>query len=143
MVIVQGPVLNVVSRKWSDKMLLSVGSLILAISFIFFTSRVSWLIYAGAAVLALGNGIMWPTLLSLISKESTERFQGVIQGYASSLGSAASIIGLFAGGILYSMIGGAIFLLSFGVILVIFIMTVLVFGVKEILVEREIPDSHG
>ena len=130
MVLVQGPVLSYASKKWADHLLVFFGSLILAASFLCFISLNTYMIYLGAAFLALGNGIMWPSLLSLISKRSGEKFQGTIQGYASSLGSMASIIGLLAGGVLYHQMGANIFILSAVIIFIIFIMC---FNLKKIL----------
>ena len=130
MVLVQGPVLSYASKKWADHLLVFFGSLILAASFLCFISLNTYMIYSGAAFLALGNGIMWPSLLSLISKRSGEKFQGTIQGYASSLGSMASIIGLLAGGVLYHQMGANIFILSAVIIFIIFIMC---FNLKKIL----------
>ena len=122
MVIVQGPVLSYASKKWADHILIFSGSFILAISFLFFISSSIYFVYFGAVFLAVGNGIMWPSLLSLISKSSSEKFQGTIQGYASSLGSVASIIGLLAGGMLYNLMGSKIFIFSAAIIFGIFFM---------------------
>jgi len=99
------------------------GSFILAVSFLFFISETNRMIYAGAALLSIGNGIMWPSLLSLLSKSTPDKFQGTIQGYASSLGSAASIIGLLAGGLLYTQVGAKIFFISAAIIFITFVMT--------------------
>ena len=123
MAMVQGPVLQRVSKIWSDNILVVAGSFILALSFVFYLSEANWSIYTGALLLAIGNGIMWPSLLSLLSKSTSEKIQGRIQGYAGSLGSAASIIGLLAGGILYNQIGAGIFLMSAAIIGVIGLMT--------------------
>jgi MFS family permease len=70
----------------------------------------------------LGFGIILPCLLSLISQSIDKKFQGAIQGYTSSLGSAASIIGLLAGGILYDRIGAGVFVCAAAIIFVIFLM---------------------
>jgi MFS family permease len=86
MVLVQGPVLKWASSRWSDGHLLFLGGVILAASFTFFLSGSKTMLYAGAALLALGNGLMWPSLLSILSKSVEERFQGTIQGFSSSLG---------------------------------------------------------
>ena len=48
---------------------------------------------------ALGNGLMWPSFMSILSRHAGTENQGVIQGVASSFGSIASIIGLILGGI--------------------------------------------
>ena len=123
MVLVQGPVLKRLSKIWADHILVISGSFILSLSFLFFTSEANRMIYAGAALLSVGNGIMWPSLLSLLSKSTSDKFQGTIQGYASSLGSAASIIGLLAGGLLYTQVGAEIFFVSAAIIFITFLMT--------------------
>ena len=66
---------------------------------------------------ALGNGLMWPSFMSILSKRAGTDNQGAIQGVASSFGSLASIIGLIIGGVLYNLIGGSTFLISAGNIL--------------------------
>ena len=48
------------------------GSLALAIGFPFFGSANMTTLYAGTALLALGNGLMWPSMLSVLSS-ATER----------------------------------------------------------------------
>ena len=123
MVIVQGPVLRRLSKKVDDNVLVFSGSLVLALSFLFFTASGMGMIYTGAALLAVGNGIMWPSLLSLISQSIDNKFQGAIQGYTSSLGSAASIIGLLAGGVLYARIGAGVFVVSAAIIFVVFLLS--------------------
>ena len=62
--------------------------------------------------MAVGNGLMWPSVVSLLSKAAGERYQGAIQGVAGSLGAAASILGLILGGLLYGVLEGSVFLLS-------------------------------
>jgi MFS family permease len=130
MVIVQGPVLSLASKKIADPVLVFTGSFILAVSFLCYMFSNIYFVYTGAVLLALGNGIMWPSLLSLISKSSTNKFQGLIQGYASSLGSIASIIGLLVGGLIYTQMGSDIFLFSSVIIFIVFFMC---FKLKKIL----------
>ena len=68
--------------------------------------------------MALGNGLMWPSVVSLLSKAAGERYQGAVQGVAGSLGAAASILGLILGGLLFGVLEGSVFLLSAGTIFV-------------------------
>ncbi len=75
------------------------------------------MIYVGVALVALGNGLMWPSVMSLISKAAGERYQGAVQGFAGSSGAVASILGLILGGLIYGVLQGSIFLVSAGVIL--------------------------
>lgn len=123
MVIAQGPLLSRVSKICSDSILVVVGSCILGTSFLFLLSPTTWMIYVAAALLALGNGLMWSSVLSILSKAAEEKYQGTVQGLASSLGSLASIIGLIIGGILYGIVGAKIFLVSAVIIFIVFFMS--------------------
>jgi MFS family permease len=118
MVIVQGPILSRVARKVSDGTLALVGGVFLAASFVFFTTPKGAAVYSGAALMALGNGLMWPSVVSLLSKAAGERYQGAVQGVAGSLGAAASILGLILGGLLFGILEGSVFLLSAGAIFI-------------------------
>lgn len=120
MVIVQGPVLKRASRKWSDSSLITFGSLILAGGFTFYISSSNILIYFGTALLAVGNGLMWSSLMSVLSKAAGERMQGAVQGYASSIGAVASIMGLVLGGLLFEIMQRWIFLLAAFAIMCVF-----------------------
>jgi MFS family permease len=122
MVVVQGPILSRVSKRLSDTTLCALGSLILATSFVLFLSSQVSLLYVGAMVLALGNGLMWPSVVSMLSKAAGERYQGAVQGFASSFGAVASILGLLGGGVLYARLEARIFLVSAATILCVFIL---------------------
>ena len=76
MAVVQGPVLSVASKRYSDRLLVIGGGLVLGMSFAFFSSRSVSLIYAGTTLLALGNGLMWPSLMAMIASAAGERHQG-------------------------------------------------------------------
>jgi MFS family permease len=124
LVCVQGPVLSRASRRWSDGALALWGSLILASSFPLFTSRSVEILYAGIPLLALGNGVMWPSVVSLLSKAAGNQHQGAVQGFASSLGAVASIIGLLVGGLLFETLEARVFLLSAVMIGVVFLLSI-------------------
>lgn len=118
-VLVQGPLLGSLSRRLSDRALVLCGGVILAAGFYFFTSRSIALLYVGASLFSLGNGLMWPSFLSLLSKTAGDRFQGAVQGLAGSVSSLASIIGLLLGGVLYQAAGARVLLGSSGLIFVV------------------------
>ena len=123
MALVQGPILRRALKKFSEEKLVLIGSLILGAGFILFVSN-NIVPVSGALILfAVGNGLMWPSFMSLLSKRAGSKLQGTIQGVAGSFGGLASIIGLILGGFLYNSIGGATFLISAGIILAIFIMS--------------------
>ena len=95
----------------------------LALSFLFFAFGSLGLIYLGVALLALGNGLMWPSVLSVLSKTAGKEVQGAVQGFAGSAGAVASILGLLVGGLLFEALEARTFLLSAGVIFAVFLMS--------------------
>ncbi|MDR3679269.1 MAG: MFS transporter [Flavipsychrobacter sp.] len=112
LVLVQGPVLTILSNKFSSSVLVIAGCLLLAVGFALFMSSRDVIIYAGAFFFALGNGLMWPSFQAILSNIVADKYQGVVQGYASSAGSLASIIGLLSGAFLYKSMGVNIFLIA-------------------------------
>ena len=132
MVLVQGPVLRKALKKFSEEKLVVIGSLILGTNFILFVSN-NIVSVSGAVILfAVGNGLMWPSFMSILSRRAGSKLQGAVQGVAGSFGGLASIVGLSLGGFLYNSIGGATFLISAGVILVVFVMSFLLLKKKEV-----------
>jgi MFS family permease len=103
--------------------LVIIGSLILGTNFVLFVSNDIALIYGAAILFAVGNGLMWPSVVSILSKRAGTIHQGAVQGIASSFASLASIIGLIAGGLLYNLLGNTTFLISAGVIFTVFILS--------------------
>jgi MFS transporter, DHA1 family, tetracycline resistance protein len=131
MVFVQGPVLRKALKKFSEEKLVIVGSLILGTNFILFVSN-NIVSVSGAVILfAVGNGLMWPSFMSILSRRAGTKLQGAVQGVAGSFGGLASIVGLTLGGFLYNSIGGFTFLISAGVIFVIFAMSFRLLKKKE------------
>ncbi len=123
MVLVQGPVLRRALQKFSEEKLVIIGSIILGTNFILFVSNDIILLYGAAILFAIGNGLMWPSIMSILSKRAGTVHQGAVQGVASSFGSLASIIGLTIGGLLYNLIGIDTFLISAAVIFAVFILS--------------------
>jgi MFS family permease len=109
LVLVQGPLLNYVSRKISGSILVIAGCLLLGVGFVLFSYTSVVLIYSGLLFFALGNGIMWPSFLALLSNATEDKYQGAVQGFAGSAASLASIIGLISGAFLYRIQGGNVF----------------------------------
>jgi MFS family permease len=112
MVIVEGPVLSRLSQRVSESWLVLIGCFILGANFLFMQSSRVGLVYVGALLFAMGNGIMWPSLVALVARVAGSRFQGVTQGLAGSAGSLASVGGLVVGGLAFGFIGSATFLVS-------------------------------
>ena len=115
LVVVEGPVLARLSKRFSEPGLIIAGLPILGANFILMQSSDSLVLYAGAALFAIGNGIMWPSVVSMVSKVAVDRLQGAVQGVAGSAGSLASIFGLVLGGVTYDVIGVSTFLICAGI----------------------------
>ncbi len=122
MAIVQGPVLSRAARRFGDRGCVIGGSLLLAASFVFFTSDATGVIYSGTVLLAVGNGLMWPSLLAVLSRTTDRQTQGAVQGLAGSMNAVASIVGLLAGGLLFGAIGTHVFLLSAAMTTLVFLL---------------------
>ena len=123
MVFIQGPVLRKALKKFSEEKLVILGSIILGTNFVLFFSNNIISISLAVVLFALGNGLMWPSFMSILSKRAGTALQGAVQGVAGSVGGVASIIGLIGGGVLYNLIGGATFLISAAVIFSVFVMS--------------------
>lgn len=123
MIVFQGPVLAALSRRFSEVFLTVAGSLILAVNFFLLMIPSTPLTFLAALFFAAGNGLMWPSFLSLLSRQAGDRYQGAVQGVASSAGSLASIVGLIMGGLLYELIGPATFLVSGSLIVLVFLLS--------------------
>ena len=132
MVLVQGPVLRKALKKFSEEKLVVIGNLILGTGFILFVSN-NIVSVGGALILfAVGNGLMWPSFMSILSRRAGSKLQGAVQGVAGSFGGLASIIGLTLGGFLYNSVGGATFLITAGIIYAIFVMSFRLIKIKEV-----------
>jgi MFS family permease len=81
------------------------------------------LLYVAAILFAIGNGLMWPSFMSILSNRARTIQQGSVQGTAGSFGGLASIIGLTIGGLLYTLVGATTFLISASVIFAVFVMS--------------------
>jgi MFS family permease len=112
MVVVQGPVLARMSRVVSAATLIWLGNALLCLNFVLLSASTTAASFAATVFFAVGNGLMWPSVLALLSGRAGPDRQGAVQGLAGSLSSLASIIGLIAGGVLYQALGATTFLVS-------------------------------
>jgi len=123
MILVQGPILSKLSNKYSEETLIITGSILLGFSFLLFRMEWSPAIYGGALLFAAGNGIMWPSFLSVVARIGGNN-QGAVQGYASGAGSLASILGLLIGGILFTQMGNYTFFIPALIMVIIAISSI-------------------
>jgi predicted MFS family arabinose efflux permease len=104
--IVQGGFLRQLSKYIKDEKLVLIGIFFMMIGLTGLPYGINFL---GVAViggfLAIGSGILQPTILGLVSKEAKEDNQGSILGLNQSLASLARVLGPLWGGIAYEYIG--------------------------------------
>jgi DHA1 family tetracycline resistance protein-like MFS transporter len=131
MILVQGPILRKALKRFSEEKLVIIGSAILGSNFVLFISSEIFLIYFAAVLFAVGNGLMWPSIMSILSRSAGPVYQGAVQGVAGSVTGVASIIGLTTGGVLYNIFGGITFLVSAGVIFTVFVLSFRLLRFKE------------
>ncbi|MEM9070850.1 MAG: MFS transporter [Myxococcota bacterium] len=112
LVIVQGPVLGWLSSRTNERQRIIAGLAILSGNFALMQLASPVALYIAAGLFALGNGVMWPSMVSTVSKAGGDELQGAVQGLAGSAGSLASVVGLALGGIAYEAIGPWTFLIS-------------------------------
>ena len=123
MILVQGPLLTRLSKSFDDSTLALFGAIILGTNFFLLTFTNLVIVYAAAVFFAVGNGIMWPSVLSLLSRLAGKKYQGAVQGFAGSAGSLAGIIGLTLGGILYVQLNSATFIICAVIIYLTFLLS--------------------
>lgn len=131
MAFVQGPVLRIALKKFSEEKLVIIGSIILGTNFILFVSNNIISVSLAVILFAVGNGLMWPSFMSILSRRAGSKLQGAVQGIAGSFGGLASILGLTLGGFLYNSVGAATFLISAIVIFAVFVMSFKLLKWKE------------
>lgn len=131
LILVQGPILSQLSKRVSDEFLITIGSLLLVANFLLIGSSNIVLTYGALTFFALGNGLMWPSFLSLLSKYAGDEQQGAVQGVANSVGSLASILGLLLGGWLFGIVGNVTFYTAAGLLLLIFLLSFRLFRLRN------------
>lgn len=124
MVAVQGPVMSLIGTRVAEPALVTMGSLGMVISFLLLQASSMWLVYLAAFFFALGNGVMWPSFLSILGSIGSRRQQGYIQGVASSSGSLASVVGLTVGGVLYTAAGTVTFMIAAAMFVLVFLLSI-------------------
>jgi DHA1 family tetracycline resistance protein-like MFS transporter len=106
MVFTQGYLIRKWMPQFGERMLLAVGLLLFAVSL--FGIALSQTIAAMGVVmtiLAIGNGLMRPPNLGMISLLTPADEQGAVLGVTNSLASLGRILGPVIGGILYERAG--------------------------------------
>ena len=126
--VIQGVFIGGLAKKLGERNLVVVGALSLAIGMAMIPSvDHARYLYLVAVFLALGQGLTYPSLTSLVTKASPAQEHGSMLGISSSVGSLSRILGPVFGGLLYDAggargafySGSAVVLLAFAVALVL------------------------
>ncbi len=105
MAVVQGGLVRVLMRRFSERQLISVGLAIGALAFLAIgLADRSWVVYALIVLLALG-GIAGPTMQALLARSVPMSEQGELQGSLASMQSLMSIAGPLLGTALMARFG--------------------------------------
>lgn len=123
LVVVEGPVLSWATKRYSDASLFTFGSFVLCINFLLLFFGTDLITYCALVFFAVGNGFMWPSLMSILSKTAKKEYQGAIQGVSTSFIGLASIIGLIAGGFMFSFLDSGTFLIAGAMIFGVFVIS--------------------
>jgi MFS family permease len=116
---VQGGAMKALSARFSERALVTAGSVTLALAFLALPRMPSVaLLLIPLAVAAVGRGVAQPALMSLASLAAPPARRGGVMGVFQSAASLARVIGPLAAGVLYDRAVEAPFLLA-GVLLLV------------------------
>ncbi len=105
LIIIQGGLIGTLSKKFSEKTLISMGFIIMAVSLLLFTYVTSlWMIYVIAVTISIGLGLILPVLGALLSNNTPSREQGEMFGVNSSLLGLMAALGPLFAGLAYDLI---------------------------------------
>lgn len=140
MVIVQGPILQWLSEVVAETRLILVGGVVLGLNFVFLSFQGEIWPWVAAVFFAVGNGVMWPSFLSVIAKVAGKKYQGAVQGLSTSAGSVAAIVGLILGGFVYEHFQAQVFVASAVLVGVVVLLSTHMLGWSE-LQKSETPST--
>lgn len=101
---IQGGLIGRLAKRVGEKGLIIIGAASFTLGFVLVPSiyRVP-LLYSVAFFIAVGQGLCYPSLTSLVSRVSPEGERGSMLGLATSVGSLARFIGPILAGVLYDL----------------------------------------
>jgi DHA1 family tetracycline resistance protein-like MFS transporter len=102
--LVQGGLLGRLSRRYGERSLATSGAALMAIAFVFLAAAPDLAAaLAALSLLALGQGLVTPSLSSLLSRESHADEQGSTLGVGQSMAAGARAVGPLVAGGLYDL----------------------------------------
>ena len=112
LIFTQAVILPPLARGISDARVAAFGSVLVAASYLAVALFAEPGAFVGAALYGVGNGLMWPSYLSMLSETGAASMRGRLQGVASSAGSIASVVGMLGGGAAFATLGRQTFLVA-------------------------------
>ena len=104
--ILQGGMIGRLTRRFGEQRLLLCGLALIAAGLLALPFAHDMATLGPALTgLALGMGLMQPSLNSLISRQAAEREQGEVMGVSQSVGSLSRVLGPFAAGFSFAALG--------------------------------------
>jgi MFS transporter, DHA1 family, tetracycline resistance protein len=108
-IVVQGGLIRLLVRRFSELQLAIAGCLTMATGFVMIAlvpaTASTGLLLVATVVCALGNGLLTPSLTGLVSQVVSPREQGRVQGGSQSVQSLARVIGPIWGSFVYVSLG--------------------------------------
>lgn len=104
--IIQGGAIRYISAKFNERTLVLSGTLFMTIGLGMIPYGQNFLgVAIVGSLLAIGTGILQPTILSMVSKYSPSKEQGAILGLNQSIASFARVLGPLWGGFAFEFFG--------------------------------------
>jgi multidrug resistance protein len=137
--IVQGTLVGRAARRLTERRVVPMAILLLAAGLGFIAlSRTVFFLTAASGLIAVGMGFNNPSLVSLISRLSSQDEQGGVLGVSQSLASLARVFGPAWGGFVFDRFGISIpFLVASGLMFLAFVLSVL--GLRHVHLSRPVP----
>ena len=103
---IQGGLIGRLAKKLGEKLLVIIGAASFTLGLVLVPSidRVP-LLYAVAFLIAIGQGLCYPSLTSLVSRVAPENERGSLLGFATAVGSLARFFGPIVAGVLWDLAG--------------------------------------
>ena len=102
--LIQGGLIGRLARRLGEKTLVAIGTVSFTLGLALIPAIDSArLLYGAAFFLAIGQGLTYPSLMSLVTKASPAREHGSMLGLATSVGSLARFLGPIVVGFLYDL----------------------------------------
>jgi MFS family permease len=139
--VVQGGLIGRLSRLFGERRLVISGMAIQAVGFVLMpmAGRLG-LLYPIGGLMAVGNGLMQPSLQSLLSRRTTADRQGSTLGLGQSLSSLARVVGPLAGGVLFQYAGIGSPLVAAGAVMAVATLIALGLGRDPVAADAAAPD---